>query len=265
MADLKFLLSNPPHADPDPAAAAGVFGLSTAEARIKLNFAGPDVWFAGEDSEDLEAKVADLRQLGARVSITDAAAVADLSKRLTLRRFAFGDRKLELETGGGETLAIPYDWSAIAVVCRPMQRETIDRKTVRQAARAASPNKSHRQQARMSLSDAKTQADESFVDLYFTDGTNVHRVTIRPGTVDYSSLGDAKAVTERENLVALIAELGNRFDNLIEDRRLENAPAPHITLLGNRTLRGHLETVDPSLKDVDDYDLMSRFAFISAR
>lgn len=263
--DLKFILSNPPHPDPDPMAAAPVFELSVAEVRIKLNFPAPEIWFASSDAYDLEAKVTTLRKAGARAWITSAADLLSLSNRSTLRRFAFGERAMELVMTGPETLAIPYDWDVTAVVCRPLPRETIVRRTLRQAAKAAKPDKSHRQQARISLSEVRVPVDESFVDLYFTGGAEVHRVTIRPGTVDFSALGAAKAVIERENITALIAELTRRFARVTDDRRLERAPAPRITVLGARTLRAHLGSVDPRLKDLDDYDLMSRLAYLSGR
>lgn len=262
--DLKLLLSNPPHEGVDPVAAARIFGVTTAEARIRLNCPGPEVWFAADDpSSDLESKAAALSELGARSTVTSARRIAGVADRLQLRRFVFKPSALECGLVGVPPLTIPYDWSVTAVVCRPVPREIVVRKTLRQAAREAKPDKSHRQRARVSLTQLKTPVDESFVDLYFVSGPQMHRATIRPGSVDYSPLGAAKSVVERESVTALIAELRKRFASLVEDRRLENAPAPRITVVGSRTLRGHLEMIEPRLKNVDDYDLMSRLAYLS--
>ena len=266
MANLKFLLSNPPHGDVDPARAASIFGLTAAEARIKLNFPGADVWFANEAGSDMSERIQELSDAGARVTVTSGQAIASLSERFEARGFAFRDDAMELRMVRDGPIRIPYSWRVHVVICRPVgQEQRGPRMTVRQAAKAANPNRSARQEARRSIARMKAPLDPSFVDLYFTSGTTVMRATMWAGRVEFSGLGERKKLTERHNADALVDVLCERFPDCYEDRRLENAPAPRITLLGGRTLRAHLEVVDASLKDIDEHDLLSRLSFLSVR
>jgi hypothetical protein len=229
---------------------------------MKLNFPGPEVWQAEDDDDDIESRRDAFRRAGVNVTVTSGLMIASLAERLELRGFAFRDDVLELDVDREDPVRVPYDWSVQAITCQPLDQEPLERMTVRQSARAGSREQSHRQSARKSLAAIKAPVDKAFVDLYFTDGTQIVRATMWPGRCEFSGLEDRKQLAQRQNIREFIQVLCDRFESGFDDRRLENAPEPKITMVGRRTLRGHLELVDPSMKDIDEHDLLSRLAFL---
>jgi|GEM_PF-1420277 len=270
MADLLLLVSNPPYPDIDPDRLASLFGVSRAEAAMKVRNPGPEVWLADTDRGVVDQQRAAFTDAGLATRIVTPAALGDLSERSTLRRFAFeheGDRgcTLHLELLTGERQRYVSDHPGVAVLCRPTQLDDVQYLSFRQAAAAANRNPSLRQQARASLSAIPdAQLDRSFIDLYVPEGGRTLRYTIPNGVTSFDGLGPAMARTGRKNQDLFLDALADRFPEIRIDRRLDPAPVPRITLLGDRTLRAHLGAVRADLGEIDEYDLLSRLAFLSA-
>ena len=259
MTDVYMLISNPPHPEADLQQAAPCFETTAAELRMRLNYRSSVIWFAGEELTPLRETATTLQHAGVRVRLIKGRSLAALSQRHELKMFAFGPSGLQLRVENDKTFEVPYDWSVASVMCRPMETEHISRLP----AKTATPNKSFRQDATTKIGDIHEPVDQKFVDMYFFKLPSVHRVTIRPGACDFSGLGDAMKPVVNENINTLLQELQTRFASVRDDRRLDNLPVPRPKLINGKTLESQLELADPSLRDIDPYDLLSRLAFLS--
>jgi hypothetical protein len=104
----------------------------------------------------------------------------------------------------------------------------------------------------------------AFMDIYFGCEGGHGRVTVVEGTLNYQPLGESMKTTARENSKILLEKIVKLFGNVYVDTRLENWHYKPSTIAG-LNLNTLLELTDPSLKDLDPYDLASRVAFIAAR
>ncbi len=262
MSQIYLLLSNPPHGDVDRLVAARYLDLTAVEAQMRLNHPAPRVWFAGHDLDDINETARQLHAAGASVHIVPATRLAAIPPGTPLRRFEFGDTAMTCR-GDDHEASIPYDWAAAAISCRPEEGGPVKRLTLRQTARAASRNKSFRQEARMKLGRIEEPTDPSFIDLYFWDAARVERFTVRPGLTEYSGLGPVMKPVARENANTLIDQLGERFHTMHDDRRLHDTSGPRVALVSGKSLASHLEEADPTLRDIEWHDLLSRLSFLT--
>jgi hypothetical protein len=263
MADHFLLISSPPHQVSDVTALAQILGITAAEARVKLNYPAASIWFADNPLATLQKTGRALQAVGARIRLIKGTTLVALQQRHRLRRFRFEDHGLTCIADQDQSLEIPYDWSVHAVVCRPMELEHIVRLSVRQAAQAANRNKSIRQEAKTKLSGIRGHVDGAFVDLYFHNLPKVHRVTLRPGDVDFTGLGRGMQPVVNQNVSHLLSRLGELFGTAEIDHTLENLPAPTTSMVGGRLLDRALEAIHPNLGKLDPYDLLSRLTFLA--
>jgi hypothetical protein len=263
MTDIFLLISNPPHATVDVERAAECFGLAPAEVRIRMNAPAAQVWFAEPDMDLLKDRARALIDAGANVRVIRGKSLLALSPRHDLKSFVFETDGMRCILGSDRSIVVPYDWKAVAVSCRPADPGRVVRRTLLQTVRSADRRKSVRQQAKMKVADIAGHTDESFVDLFFIHLPTVRRLTIRPGYTEFSGLGAEMKPVMNENVTALIHELARRFTVAQHDRRLLDAPGPRPITVSGRALSHHLETIDPTLRDLDWYDLLSRLAFLS--
>ncbi len=119
----------------------------------------------------------------------------------------------------------------------------------------------------------------AFVDLYYSDGAEIRRVSVAQGITDFSGLGEAKAVVSSANVNAFILECERRFDHLDIDDRLVDIRPRQRPMVGTTTDREDrrlfsfgtlalsvlLESVSPELKDLTQYDLGSRLSYLMRR
>jgi hypothetical protein len=262
MSQVYLLISDPPHGDVDRSIAARWFELPAVEAQMRLNHPAPQVWFAGQDLDDINETARQLQHAGANVRIVEAQRLVGIPHGTPLRRFEFGDTAMTC-WGDGHEATIPYDWAAAAISCEPEETGPIKRLTLRQTARAAARNKSYRQEARMKLGRIEEPTDPSFIDLYFWNTAQVERFTVRPAVTEYSGLGAVMKPVARENANMLIEQMGERFHPMHDDRRLHDASGPRVALVGSKALASHLEDADPTLRDIEWYDLLSRLSFLT--
>lgn len=263
MADLFLLISNPPHGSVDNERAAACFGMPVAEVRIRMNAPAAQVWFAEPAMDVLKERARTLIDAGANVRVIRGTSLLALSPRQDLRRFSFAPNGLRCQVAKDREILIPYDWKAVAVTCRPADPGRVVRKTLLQTARSADRNKSLRQDAKTRVVEIVAPTDESFVDLFFVRLPKVRRLTIRPGHTEFSGLGSAMKPVMNENVATLVDHMRERFTSAEHDNRLVDAPAPRPATVSGKALQSHLAAIDPTLRDLDWYDLLSRLAFLS--
>lgn len=262
MADSFLLLSSPPFSKVDAAAVAPYFGVTAAEARVRLNYPVSTIWFANDDLAPLQDIARNLLAQGVATRIIKGRSLSAVANRHRLRRFAFSNNSLRCWVDDKRGLDIPYTWSALSISCRPMATESHERMTVRQAAKAADRNKSARQEAKSPLNRIKDHVDEAFVDFYFFELPKVHRFTARPGDTDFSGLGEDMKPVVRQNIAQLAEQIGKRFAFARHSSAMENLPAPRPMLPDGQPLLPILDRIEAGLSEADPFDLLSRFSFL---
>lgn len=109
------LISNPPHGEADAKLVAQEFGFTSAEALMRIHFPAPQVWFAGEDLDDLKRTGAALQDAGARVRIINGSLLSLIPAPDNLQAFSFDETRLAMKNDSGTDLDIPYHARVILV------------------------------------------------------------------------------------------------------------------------------------------------------
>jgi hypothetical protein len=261
MSDLYLILSCPPHGEIAPQTVAEHFGQSAAEVGMLLRNPIPRVWFADGDPEILKAKAKTLREAGAKVRLLKGGSLTVLSNRFDLHSFAFTPQGMKCTIESGRSAVVPFEWKAVTVSCRPAEETHGGAAGLLQAVRDVE-TRSFRSNASESTHHGG-DGDPAFVDLYFMHLPKVWRFTIRAGLTEFKGLGDRMQPAMRQNTQALLDVISERFANVRHDDRLTSPPPPGTATVGGRAIWNVLEEIDPSLKTMDWYDLLSRLAFLS--
>lgn len=270
------IVSNPPHRDIDPQVIADAFGFTAAEARMRLNFPAPEIWFADGDVAALKQTGEVLMKGGANLRIIKGSMLAAIPTADLLVSFAFeGDRFVAQCKGAGEFTAA-YDARLYIVSSRPRANPTlgIDRPKP-QLGHISSRQLRDRfgvmgivsdetpRNAEIDATGAHDAMDPWFLDLFFIIQSAVTRIRAWAGSVDYSGLGPSRQPLAKQNQAALANELKTRFARAVFDDRLEDMPVPKPSAISGKGLPALLESIDASLKGVSVGDVQSRLAFLS--
>jgi hypothetical protein len=246
MAETYLLISNPPHGEIEAQDVAKVFGFTPIEARMRVHFPAPEIWFASEDVESLKESAAALQRAGARVKILKGSLLSQIPPPDAVKSFSFDPAHFTAQLASGTATTLPYPARAVMVASRP-EDLTSD-----------GP-----QDPIIGDHDAPPPADTSFLDAFFLTDSSVLRTTIYWETVDYAGLGPNLKEEAQENHDELVQQLKNRFAKHEIDDRLVDAPAPKPTMVSGKTIPAILEAIDPGLRDLARADLRSRLAFLS--
>lgn len=261
MSDLYLILSCPPHGEVAPQSVAEHFDQSAAEVAMLLRNPIPRVWFADGDPEALKAKAKALREAGAKVRLLKGASLTVLSNRFDLQSFAFTPKGMQCTIESGRSAVVPFEWKAVTVACRPVEATHGGSGGLLQAVRDVETRSFHSNSTNSIPQGA--DGDPAFVDLYFMHLPKVWRFTIRAGLTEFKGLGDRMQPAMRQNVQALLQAIGERFATVHHDDRLTSPPPPGTATVGGRAIWNVLEEIDPNLKTMDWYDLLSRLAFLS--
>jgi hypothetical protein len=121
------VVSDPPHAEVDVEAAAELLELDVFAARLKANFAAPEVMSASGPERAAEFAAA-LGSTGFGVSILHGPVLSDLPWPDPVTSLAFDESCLRA-TIRNEGATIPYDAEVVGVYCRPPAERAV-KKTV---------------------------------------------------------------------------------------------------------------------------------------
>ncbi|MGH7646129.1 MAG: hypothetical protein ACREMR_11155 [Gemmatimonadales bacterium] len=282
------LVSTPPHREGDLGHAVPWLGVAPAEVNGRINFPAPEIWAADTDRRHVEEVAQTLSQAGLRTVLLDGARLLDVPAQSPVMSFSFAETKLVAGLGHA-TVTFEYEQPLTAVFCLPKDWGAPEMPMSQSAQHRMVEGLQKRQSAvfmtrdslvglggfarRASMAGVPGVAGgPSFVDLYAVQNGAPLRVSFIQDVVDFGGLGDLKLPRSADNVAMFMAECESRFRAARVDRRLTNLaprPRPMVVVtsspdapgeLGYRTepLTQVLESVSPSLKDINPFDLASR-------
>ncbi len=289
------IISNPPHEDLDPALAAPCFGLSPAEVRMKANYPIPEVWLTDSEGATVDPAADILRTAGLNIVSVRGQDLAEIPERTMVKSLAFTDTGLTLNLEDSQ-VDLSHDEKLIAVFCQP-RPETEESSGV-----AGNPLTEGLRQRRSGVFMARDSlmgfgtssrassaggeaegAESPFLDIYVpgeSSATRPPRLALVQDQVDFSGLGNLQLPRAADNMVMFVAELEDRFSAARVDRRLVGMQRRSRAMLSKRTpvsgerkgfsfataaLSQLLESLSPDLKDISQFDLASRLAYLTDR
>lgn len=268
------VVSDPPHGDVDNDAVAEILGLALVDAQQKIGFPAPEVLLASD--RDPASDVAEaLTRAGLSVAVIDGHSLADIPWPAPISSFDFGGESLLVRLSGDD-VEISYDTPVVGVYCKPPSDLAMD---------DPSGDGLEEGTARLGSGDDGFAIAEGLewvtnLDLYFTQGGTLRRISIVQDVVDFSGLGGMKRPTGAENMATTIAECERRFHRFELDARLENLRPRHRFLggdvgfdldmrklfsFGTLLLRQVLDSISPEIRDIPQYELGSRLAYLTSR
>jgi hypothetical protein len=287
------IISNPPHEDLDPALAAPCFGLSPAEVRMKANYPVPEIWLADSGQGKVDPTVEILRTAGLSVVAVSGSDFAAIPPQTIIKTFGFTTTGMTLGLGDSQ-VELSYDGPFVGVFCQPRAG------TGESGGTGANPLTEGLRQRRSGVFMARDslmgfggssrgssaggeeeEADSPFLDIYVPGGSTdggVLRAAVVQDQVDFSGLGELQLPRASDNMVMLVAEVEDKFSAAHLDRRLVDMQPRSRAMVGRRTAvsaerKGYsfataalsqlLESLSPELKDITQFDLASRLAYLT--
>ena len=259
------VVSDPPQDTVDVDAVAAILGLDAADARLKVDFQAPEVLFVSDPTPAVDF-ASSLRAAGMNVAVIDGRALAEVPWPAVARSIRFCDDGLHAVAGGRE-LVLPYEHRLLAVHARPPAGVT-------RPEGARDPMEAF---GEPSLAVAEAIEWMPNLDLYATTGGKVTRISVVQDLVDFSGLGEAEGATPEESFAQVMTECARRFHRFDVDTRLENVrPRQRFIMgqpdfdydmrklysFGTLLLRQALDAISPDLKQLTQYELGSRLAYV---
>jgi len=246
------VVSNPPHGEVKAAAAAEVLGLSPEEARLKAGFGAPEVMAASDPDRAADVAIS-LKAAGLNVAMREGGQLADVPWPTVVSSFEFRDSSLRVGVENGP-LEISYEEPVFGVFCEPPEG------FVPPADWSGPPPN-----GTVLTGPAAAEALEwvPHLDLYVERDGTLHRVAI-----------------EGPAMVAMVSECRVRFPRFELDARLQgvrprrrfvpgeqgfNPDLRKRYAFGTLLLRHVLESISPDMRDVTQYELGSRLAYVLTR
>lgn len=246
------VVSDPPHRELKPAAAAEVLGLTVEEARLKSGFGAPEVLAASDPDRATEVAIS-LKAAGLRVEMRDGGELARVPWPVLVSSFEFGEDALRVGVEGG-ALDIPYEEQVFGVFCEPPEGFVPP-----PDATLPPPHGTV-----LSGPDAAEALEwVPHLDLYVRRDGALHRVAV-----------------EGPAMVAMVAECCARFPRLELDARLQGVRPRRRFVSGEQgfdpdmrkryafgtlLLRHALDSISPEIRNVTQYELGSRLAWVLSR
>jgi hypothetical protein len=293
MQESTLIISNPPHGDPDLALAAPCFGLAPAEVRMKANYPVPEIWLADSDESKVAPTLEILRTAGLNVVAVRGEDFATIPRQTIVKAFSFTATGMTLELEDSQ-VELSHDGPFVSVFCQPRagsgDASGVGTNPLTEGLRqrrsgvfmARDSLMGFGSTARGSSGGGEEEAAESpFFDFYVPGGSahgGVLRLAVVPDQVDFSGLGDLQLPRANDNMVMLVAEVEDKFSQVHVDRRLVDMQPRSRAMVSRRTpnsgerkgfsfdtaaLSQLLESLSPDLKDITQFDLASRLAYLT--
>ena len=243
------VVSDPPHGAVKEEVAADALGLPADHTRLKIRFGAPEVLAATDPDRAVELALA-LKTAGVRAEMREGEALARVPWPTLVSSFEFGDSGLYARIDS-RTVELSYDEPVFGVYCEPPSE-------------FCPPDGASAAALEGSTLTGPTAADAvewiPHLDLYHSSDGALARLSIAGGT-----------------MVAMIDECRSRFTRLLLDTRLEGVrPRRRFVAgaqgfdhdqrkrfaFGTLLLRHALEAISPELRDVTQYELGSRLAYV---
>jgi hypothetical protein len=264
------VVTDPPHRSVDVEAAAALLGLDVEDARLKIGYGAPEVLSAADAGPAVDFAKS-LRDVGLNVAVIHGSDLSRIPWPAPVASFTFGVDGLTLCFSGGD-VEISYDTPVLGVYCSPPTGRGTGDDTA--AARQAT--------GQPGGGPAIAEAIEWMAnfDLYFEQAGALQRISIVQDLVDFSGLADLQQATAAANMSVTVSACRRYFRQIDVDTRLENVRPRQRFVMGEQgfdldlrkmysfgtlLLRQALDAVSPELKDLTQYELGSRLAYVLHR
>ncbi len=287
------VISNPPHEDIDPALAAPCFGLSPAEVRMKANYPIPEIWLADSVGGTVDPTVDVLRTAGLNVVAVPGEKLAKIPPQTSVKSFAFTDAGLTLNVEDSQ-VELSSDGTAVAVFCQPRPGSIggsgLGSNPLTEGLRQRKSGVFLARDSLMGFGGGKSSMSEEeedsgaspFLDIYVPSGTEGSplRLSVMQNEVDFSGLGDLQLPRANDNMVMFVAEFESKLPAVRVDRRLEDMQPRARAMVSQRAaisgvrkgfsfataaLSQLVESISPDLKDMNQFELASRLAYLTTQ
>ena len=135
---------------------------------------------------------------------------------------------------------------------------------------------------RSSLSEEKGSGPTPFLDIYVPSGTEGSplRLSVMQNEVDFSGLGDLQLPRANDNMIMFVAEFESKLPAVRLNRRLEDMQPRARAMVSQRAaisgvrkgfsfataaLSQLVESISPDLKDMSQFELASRLAYLTSQ
>ncbi|HUF75648.1 MAG TPA: hypothetical protein VMM35_05185 [Longimicrobiales bacterium] len=246
------VVSDPPHGDVKEEVVSAVLGLPADHTRLKIRFGAPELLAATDPDSAVELALS-LKAAGVSAEMRDADGLVRLPWPTLASSFEFGEGGLSARFGS-QAVELAYDEPLVGVYCQPPSDFR--------------PPEGVSASALEGMSCTGPAAAEALewiphLDLYYSRSGAPARLSIAGGT-----------------MVAMVDECRSRFTNLLLDTRLEGVRPRQRFVPGERgfdpdlrkryafgtlLLRHVLESISAELRDVTQYELGSRLAYVLHR
>jgi hypothetical protein len=278
MSEHFLVVSNPPHAWADAAKAASHFGMTAAEARMKMNFPAPEIWFTDSERERMTEMQSSLASCSVNTVVLAGQDLLAVPEQSVVQSFSMDESGITIRAGEREFNA-DYGADVAGVYCKPAADVFMGgHKGANLAGDWGRPSSSvmlDRMSRSSSSGAGKERSAESvaFLDLYTSVDGEDRRFSFVAGTTDFSSLPSVG----RDSVHALVTECERSFSSLSLDRRLENVrvraravvgqPLPgqeqrKLFSFGSLALAKLLDEISPELHELTQNELGSRLSYL---
>lgn len=291
------VVSNPPHGDMDHWQAAPYLGLASAEVRMKANYPVPEIWLADTDQSKMGEAAEMLRKAGLNVVVLAGDDLFHVPPQAVVQSFAFTDTHLGAVLADSK-VELAYDTPITGVLCTP--RKHVAPEQSRPAwtnpltqglwQRSSSVFMTRdslvglgglgRRTSTAGLGSSSPDVESAFLDLYTSVEGTLRRMSILQDRVDFSGLKELQLPRAADNLAMFVAECEDRFKRGRVDRRLMNMQPRERPVVGRTSsydaerkgfsyateaLSKLLESISADLKNISQFDLSSRLAYLTTQ
>ncbi len=261
---------------------------------MKANYPVPEIWLAATEARKMEETADELAAAGLNVTLIDSTALRDLPTREEVKSFQLTESSLVVALEDSE-VTLPYDADVTAVYCLPRAGAP---GTAKVGGSGLTEGLTRRSSAVFMTRDSLVgfgglggrssaagmeeggPGEVAFLDVYVAEAGGTRRLAVLQNSVDFAGLGELALPNAAGNMEMLVQEFEDRFKQGAVDRRLVNMqprqrpmvgkPAPeHPDRKGfsyaTEALARLLESISPDLKNVSQFELSSRLAFLTAR
>jgi hypothetical protein len=262
-------------------AVATMLGLGVLDARLKVGFPAPEVLLAS-DRHRADEFADSLRGAGLNVAVVDGADLTTIPWPAPVGGFDFRAEGLAARIGDG-VVELGYDEPVLGVYCKPPSDlpggVPIPDGAVA-SGDAAAASEAGAGPAGKGLEIAEALEWTSILDLYFARDGRLRRISVVGDITDFGGLGDMRHATGAENVATTVAECTRLFRRIEIDARLEGV-RPRTRFVGGDAgfdldlrklysfgtllLRQVLDSISPELRDLTQFELGSRLAYVVRR
>jgi CheY-like chemotaxis protein len=269
------VVSDPPHLNVDLDAASAIIGLDIFQTRLKFAFPGPEVLAASDGRRAAEIGRT-FNDAGVKLAVMDGQELAAVPWPDPVSVFAFTDTGLTVTLQHRAT-KLPYDSSGVGVYCSPPPDFRPNRPPTKELSLDSDWSPLLRNDGPEVVEAIEWMSN---LDLYFVRDDVLRRVSIVEGLTDFSGLGPLRQPTAAANMKATLTECMRRFPRIKFDTRLENVrPRGRFARgdseqtsgvrkrysFGTSLLGDVLESISPDIRDLTQFELGSRLAYLTTR